>query len=201
MQFLVLFIMVFMAQPIEDALVLIDEAYLSRISKHFGNGTYIHINYKNFGVQLAKEVGLWCKDVILYTAPPYQSSNPSQDEAERKRKYDTFVFSLRKKGIKVREGRCQKTVDDFRQKGVDSLIVRDLCLLPDGIRHIILVSADTDFVPIIEELKNKGVKTTVFYYSDFKRKSELAMLSNHLLKVSYHHQMLSKNHFDKSRIN
>lgn len=54
----------------EDTFVFIDSGYLSLISRHFGNDTYLKFDINQFAITLGKERGLWCKSVFYYTAPP-----------------------------------------------------------------------------------------------------------------------------------
>ncbi len=39
----------------EETLVFIDEGFLSQLSKHFGKGNYIKIDYLRFAENLAKQ--------------------------------------------------------------------------------------------------------------------------------------------------
>ncbi len=185
----------------EETYVFIDGHYLSLISKHFGGGKYLSFDLNQFAYTLAKSQGLWCKGVFYYTAPPYQSSNPTNSEKRRKSKYDKFVSKLRKiPNFVVREGRCQKGNGDFYQKGVDTLLTMDLADIKKNknIKTIIVVICDTDFVPIIKRLKeNDDIETILFYYSDFKRNSMFSM-SNHLFTVCPKSVLLEMEYFNKS---
>ena len=113
---------------------------------------------EKFAQNLANERNLQCKEIYFYTAPPYQSSNPNEEENRRKANYDKFIQKLKevKPSIIVREGRCQKTKDDFQQKGVDTLLTMDLLKIAERrlTSSIILLTSDTDFVPIIRDLQN-----------------------------------------------
>lgn len=56
----------------------------------------------------------------------------------------------------------------------------DLFSLPSDIKTIILVSCDTDFVPVLNKLRTeRNVKVILYYYSDFIRNSKFS-LSNHI---------------------
>ena len=59
--------------------VFIDGGYLSVISKHFGKGKYLTFDLSQFAITLAKSQELWCESVFYYTAPPYQSIDPTDD--------------------------------------------------------------------------------------------------------------------------
>ena len=87
--------------------------------------------------------------------------------------------------VKIREGRLQKIGSFYKQKGVDTLIAFDLLRYSQIKEHeaIILVTADTDFVPIIKELKGMyPTKLFLAYFTDLTRKSSFS-LSNELWEV------------------
>ena len=70
----------------EDTLVFIDEGFLTKLSKYFGKGIYMKINYFKFAKNLSKKQELFCKHIFYATAPPFQSGNPTEDEKKRKPK-------------------------------------------------------------------------------------------------------------------
>ena len=168
----------------EDTVVFLDGAYLSLITKHFGErGNYLSVDIHQFAITIAKNQGLWCREVYYYTSPPFQAEPPTVDEKERRRKYDKFVSQLQRiPGLTVREGRCQKLDDGYHQKGVDTLLTMDLLSLcsTKDIRTIIILTSDTDFVPLLNEIRKKGIRVILYYYNDFIRGSKFSM-SNHLL--------------------
>ena len=184
----------------EETVVFIDGQYLSLISKHFGGGTPLNLDINQFAITISKSQGFWCKGVYYYTAPPYQSPNPTSEEAMRKAKYDKFVNKLKKiPNFKVREGRCQKIDNEFRQKGVDTLFIIDLTDMcnDEDTNTLILVACDTDFVPIIEKLKKHNKKIILFFYSDYQRNSKFSM-SNHLFVASNRKVLITEEHLYKS---
>lgn len=76
----------------------------------------------------------------------------------------------------------QKINGIYRQKGVDTLLNTELFKVAQRkqFRNIIIVTADTDFVPLIQEIsKNYGVDIILAYYTDRKRSSPFSM-SNYL---------------------
>ncbi len=137
-----------------------------------------------FAKNLAKAKSLECKKIYFYTAPPYQSPKPTKEENKRKANYDKFISKLKEVEIKIREGRCQKIDSTYQQKGVDTLLTIDLSRIPkkEGISDVIVVTSDTDFVPIINDLSEDGINVILAYFTDKKRKSGLS-LSNHLWKA------------------
>ena len=65
---------------------------------------------------------------------------------------------------------------------------------PD-IKKIILIASDSDFVPVIERMKQKGFKIILYTYFDRKRNSRFST-SNHLLKVASKWIKLQRNDFE-----
>ena len=49
----------------------------------------------------------------------------------------------------------------------------DLSRIPkkEGINNIILITSDTDFVPVIKDLREDKINVTLAYFTDRKRKS------------------------------
>ena len=84
--------------------------------------------------------------------------------------------------IIVREGRCQKIDNAFQQKGVDTLMTMDLLKIAEQrrVNSIIILTSDTDFVPIIRDIRDgHNIKVILGYFTDKRRKSAFS-LSNHL---------------------
>lgn len=184
----------------EGTYVFIDGAYLSLISKHFGNGKYLDFDINRFAITLSRSQGLWCKGVYYYTAPPYQSPNPTDAEIRKKAGYDRFISKLKNiQNFTVREGRCQKVDDGYHQKGVDTLFTMDLFTLCHGrdIKTIVVLTCDTDFVPVLNRLRSMGIEIILFYFSDYKRKSKFSM-SNHILTACDKKVLVQIEHFEKS---
>ena len=183
-----------------ETIIFIDEGYLSFISKFFGKGKPLKNHIEKFSKKIAIEKGLVCKEIYYYTAPPYQNSKPTPDENLRKANYDKFIQKLKllTPKVNIREGRCQK--DDkgrYHQKGVDTLLTMDLLKVAQNksVKNIILITADTDFVPIIQEIKkDHGMKVILAYFTDRKRKSAFS-LSNHLWNICDDKILIKLEHF------
>ena len=180
----------------KSIIVFIDGGYLSFISKFFGKGKPLKYKMEVFANNLAKTKGFECKQIYFYTAPPYQSSKPTPEENKRKANYDKFIVKLKKVKINVREGRCQKIDNTYQQKGVDTLLTIDLSRIPkrEGITDVIVLTSDTDFVPIINDLSEDGINVILAYFTDKKRKSGLS-LSNHLWKACKDKIKIRKEYF------
>ncbi|MEK6955411.1 MAG: NYN domain-containing protein [Nanoarchaeota archaeon] len=167
----------------KNAYVIIDGAYLSLLCKYFGNGKYLRLNIKKFSEYLCKKEKINCEKIFYYTAPPYQSYNPNTEETNRKKGYDSFISKLKNNSVIIREGRLQKIDNKYYQKGVDTLITIDLMdiSLNKKADLIMLISCDTDFVPVLEKIRNDyGMKIILYYFTDKIRNSRFS-LSNHLL--------------------
>lgn len=181
--------------------VFLDGGYISKISKEIGNGIYLEYDIKQFGNTLAKEQGLWCTDVYYYTAPPFQAVPPTPEEAKKRAGYDKWLTKVKKiPGLIIREGRLQKINGIYRQKGVDTLLTMDMVFLrakSPQIKKIILVACDTDFVPILNELRKTSIEVILYYYTDRIRNSIFSM-SNHILTATDKKYLIKKEHFEKS---
>ena len=182
--------------------VYIDEGYLTKISKYFGQGKYIQIDLHQFGITMSKRAGYWCEQTYYYTAPPFQGYPPTMEESRRKAGYDRFLMHCKKlPNFIVREGRLQKTDNGFTQKGVDTLLTMDLMELVKSkteVKTAIVLTSDTDFVPVLNKLRNEDKITVVLYYfNDFIRGSIFSM-SNYLLTACDKSFLLSRGDFERS---
>jgi len=183
----------------KKTILLIDAGYLSYVSKHFGKGKPLKYRLENFANNLCKDLELECIKIFFYVAPPFQSPKPTEGENKRKANYDKFIAKLKKvkPEVVIREGRLQKIGEVFSQKGVDTLITMDLLRtsIEKEVKEIILITSDTDFVPILNDIRKKEkIKVNLAYYTDRKRKSAFS-LSNHLWKAVDKRILIKKEHF------
>lgn len=188
---------------LDNTIVFFDAKYLQLINRQFTEeGSIIKCSLNQLAITLAKEQNLWCSKTYYYLAPPYQSEPPTTDEAKRRSSYDNFINKLRKiPNFEVREGRCQKVDGEYHQKGVDTLITMDL--MSEAVAHkgmtFILVSCDTDFVPVIKDIKQKfGNRVILYYYNDYVRGSKFSM-SNHIMTACDTCVLMKREHFLKSK--
>ena len=184
----------------EQTILFIDSGYLSFISKHFGKGKPLRYKIEKFATSLCNNRGLTCKEIYFYIAQPYQSPKPTKEESNRKANYDKFIEKLKnvKPKVFIREGRCQKIGETYQQKGVDTLMTMDLLKTAQkrDIKSIIIITADTDFVPIINDIrKDYKIKVTLAYFTDRKRKSAFS-LSNELWKSCDDKILIKKEYFE-----
>ena len=64
-----------------------------------------------------------------------------------------------------------------------------------AINKIILIASDSDFVPLIERMKQRGFEVIIYTYFDRIRNSRFST-SNNLLKVASRWKKLLKNYFE-----
>jgi uncharacterized LabA/DUF88 family protein len=189
----------------DETLIFLDAGFLSKLSKFYGGGKYLKYDLIKFSHNLARKQDLSCKKIFYYTAPPFQSERPSKDETCRREKYDKFIKKIsQKRDIIVREGRCQRLKIDrqfmYKQKAVDALMIIDLMNVPKDypfIKKILLVASDSDFVPVIESVKNSGVEVILCTHYTKKRKTNFSR-SNILLKTASSYLEIKKQDFDST---
>lgn len=192
----------------EEVVVFIDGGFLSKVSKYLGNGKYFSYNIIQFAKNLATKQNLDCKKIFYYTAPPFQGNPSIKEEDKKRREYDKFVSKLKQNSlIKIEEGRVQKLKENnkflFKQKGVDTLLIMRLSFVPTDfpeIKKIILVSSDTDFCPVINELKSKNIEIILCSYYEKKRNSKFSV-SHHLIDCCKNIEYLTKQDFLDAPLN
>jgi len=174
----------------EDVLLFVDDGFFGLVKNHFQNLDKKPKKYLQTFRNICDKEKLNLKHLFIYTAPPYQSSNPNQKEDMLMSKYQAMTKMFRKKKwITLREGRCRKIInasgkEEFSQKGVDALVILDMYDIKENypnIKKVILIASDSDFVPVIERMKQKGFEIIIYTYFDRKRNSRFST-SNHLLK-------------------
>ena len=186
----------------EETFILIDAGFLSKLNKYFGGGKYLRYDIIVFSYNLAKKQNLNCKHIFYYTSPPFQSDNPTKDEVDRYRRYESFKNKLQKyKILSVREGRCQRLKVEgkflYGQKGVDAFAIIDLMSIPlehKDVKKVILLANDSDFVPVVAKLKELNIEVILYTYYSKKRESSFSR-SNELLKTVTKYVPLTKQDF------
>lgn len=194
----------------EETLVFIDEGFLDKLTKLLGEGVRLKFDKFDFAKRIAKKQNLFCKHLFYYTCPPFQSNDSSEKERCMKEGYDKFILALSKnKSITLRQGRCQKIINsdgkiEYSQKGVDVLLTIDLSHIKEDfpkVNKIILVSSDTDFCPIIKDIKKReNIEVILYTYFDKKRNSKFS-LSNELIYCCSKYFRLTKEDFTSCPIN
>ncbi len=188
----------------EDTLVFVDDGFFGLVKKHFSNEDGKSKKYLQAFRNICKKENLNLKHLYIYTAPPYQSPVLTKKEGFLMSRYQNMTKMLRrKKWITLREGRCQKIINEiggetFSQKGIDALIILDMYDVKENypdIRKIILIASDSDFVPVLERMRQKNFEVIIYTYFDRKRNSRFST-SNHLLKVASKWVKLNKSDFE-----
>ncbi|MFA4953331.1 MAG: NYN domain-containing protein [Candidatus Pacearchaeota archaeon] len=191
----------------EDTLIFVDDGFFGLVKKHFQKEDEKPKKYLQTFRNLCKKENLNLRHLFIYTCPPYQGPVPTEKEDFLMSRYQNMTKMLRnKKWITLREGRCQRIINnekryEYYQKGVDALIILDMYDIKDklpNIKKIILIASDSDFVPVIERMKQKGIEIILYTYFDRKRKSRFST-SNHLLKVSSKWVKLTSKDFEEGK--
>ena len=166
----------------EDTLIFVDNGFFKLVKKYFENQCkYKKKFFKTFR-NICYNEKLNLKHLFFYTAPPYSSKIPLEKEILLLKNHNKLIRMLKsKKWISIREGRCQRLKIDgeykYGQKGVDILIAMDLMGVKENypnIKKIILIACDSDFVPIIKNIKSKNLEVILYTYFDRKRDSSFS---------------------------
>jgi len=188
-----------------SVVVFIDNAYLLRLKNYlFASG--LKYSIKNFVLIVAKRNHCNVKKIFLYDAPPFQSPFPSEEEKKRKVFYDRVVTYLKADSIEVREGRTQRLRAGkefiFKQKGVDMLLGIDMVSIKEDfsdIKQVVLLSGDSDFVPVVGKLKKQGINVALWTYFERKRKSPFSK-SNELIKATNGYIKINIQDFQEAKL-
>lgn len=145
--------------------IFIDSGYFSKTLKQDFQDPNI-----DYGKVVNEVINKIDEDVDLlrtyfYDCPPYQSSNPTQEESKRYSKKEKFFNALEElPRFTVRKGKLAKREGDgggpiFVQKRVDIMFGVDLVKLAlrQRITHAAIVTGDSDFLPAIRVARNEGV--------------------------------------------
>ncbi|MGC8680345.1 MAG: NYN domain-containing protein [Candidatus Micrarchaeia archaeon] len=156
-------------KKLPEVIIFIDGHYLSLIAQSLNN---LKIDFYKLSKALAKEEKLWWHSTYYYYSPPYQSNPPTYEERIKQSNYDKFINVIKQlKNFTVREGKCQKLPDGYHEKEVDILLTIDLMklkfnkLTDKPIKNIILITTDSDFVPVIKELREDNINIILYYYN------------------------------------
>ena len=163
--------------------IFIDGGYLAKLLEEFGNEEVnIHgparrkpakIDFDKLAKEIAKAVGnVEILRTYYYYCLPYQSNPPSEEEKRRFSAAQGFFSQLRRlPRFEVREGRLafrgcnQNGKPIYEQKRIDTLLALDLALLSGKrqITHAVLLTGDSDFVPVIKVVQSEGVLVWLFH--------------------------------------
>lgn len=124
---------------------------------HASNYLKIKIDYKKL-INLLKR-DRWLLRAYFYTGIPNQDMiQEREDLFQQWKKQEGFLNELQKLGIKVKTMPLKKTPEGYIEKGVDVLLATDMVSLAfrDAYDTAILVSGDSDYVPVVEEIQELG---------------------------------------------
>ena len=185
--------------------VFIDNAYLIRLKNYFFKRKFKY-NLRNFVLNITKKNNFSVEKIFIYDAPPFQTENPSKEENKKKENYDRFSSIFKKQRILLREGRTQRLKVGnkfiYKQKGVDMLLGIDAVSAKNdfpNINRIVLLTGDSDFVPLVEKLKKLNMPVFLWTYFDRIRKSPFSK-SNYLIQSVGEYHKLTKEDFLESEI-
>ncbi len=190
----------------DDTLIFVDDGFFGLVKKYFQKEDGKNKKYLQTFRNICKKEKLNLKHVFIYTCPPYQSPNQNKQENFLMSRYNNMVKMLKKKKwVTLREGRCQRILNEqggfeYCQKGVDALVILDMYDIKENypdIKKIILIASDSDFAPVIERMKSKGIQIILYTYFERNRKSRFST-SNHLLKVCSRWVKLKAEDFEDS---
>ena len=176
----------------DKSVVFIDGGYFSKLLKiQFPDsmGFPKKIDYYKFGNILASKSNSELLRTYYYDSPPYISSQATPPEKLRQKKFDEFIYNLRLLDkFEVRLGRLKKYNNFqgqpiFEQKGVDVLLAIDSLKLSlkNKISKAIFVTGDSDFVPVIQAIKDEGVEVFLYYHDSAVHRNILQVCDNKLL--------------------
>lgn len=125
------------------------------------SGFEYRINFHKFSTELAKGRNLI--RTYYYTAPLNQKDDP--DGYRRQQKFFQSLHNAESLTLKL--GRLEKRGGTYVEKGVDVAIAVDMMAMAhsNSIDVFYLVSADADFVPVVEEIKRLGKKVFNVYFA------------------------------------
>lgn len=149
----------------ERCAVFIDGGYLQAILRRKDNP---QLDFKKLSERLGGDMDRL--RTYYYTAMPFQSNPPTDDEKLRYGKANKFVNQLKNiPRFEVKLGRLQKKTDSegdhYTQKGVDMMLGVDLVRMSwdKQIQKAVIMTADSDFVYAVQAAKDAGVVTQLCY--------------------------------------
>lgn len=133
------------------------------------------VDYKTLAETMADGVDIL--RTYYYDCPPFQSSNPAEEERSRFSRAQKFFTALdRLPRYEVRLGRLAKRVNErgeaiYEQKRVDIMLGVDLALLcgKGQITHAAILAGDSDFIPAVTAAKSEGVLVRLYHGSSYHK--------------------------------
>jgi len=133
---------------------------------HGSSYLQVKINYKKLIDILRKD--RWLLRAYFYTGIP--TGDMPEDIRNQWKKQKKFLNELKNIGIKVKTMPLKRTPEGYIEKGVDILLATDMVSLAfrNAYDTAILVSGDSDYVPVVEEIQQLGKRVE---NASFKRTS------------------------------
>jgi len=113
----------------------------------------------------------WLLRAYFYTGIPSPEMMQENEELRSQwKRQEGFLNELQRMGIKVKAMPLKRTPEGYIEKGVDVLLATDMVSLAfrDAYDTAILVSGDSDYVPVVEEIQQLGKRVE---NASFKRTS------------------------------
>ncbi len=182
----------------EDCFIFVDNGFFKLAKRELGRKNKKKLSFFKVFRNIAKREDCKIKRLFFYDAPPYQSKNPSEIENRLKKNYDRFARMIKSKGwISFNEGSCIRVrlprgKDFFTQKGVDALMIMDMyeCAMESAeVSKMILIASDSDFVPVVKKMREKGKEIILYSYFDRIRDSKFSTSNQLLNSVSKWNQL------------
>jgi len=148
--------------------IFIDGGYMRRLYRLYNETPFAYDKL----CQIATE-GTQLLRAYYYDCPPYVSSSPSPEQREKQRRWDGFNAQLNRiPNFDVKLGRLKKVPngpdnkDEFVQKRVDIMLATDLVVhgVLGHIERAVLCTSDSDFVPVVEKVKEHGVNVQLYHH-------------------------------------
>jgi len=140
---------------------------------HASNYLKVKIDYRKLINLLKKD--RWLLRAYFYTGIPSPEMMQENEELRQQwKRQEGFLIELQKMGIKVKTMPLKKTPEGYIEKGVDVLLATDMVSLAfrDAYDTAILVSGDSDYVPVVEEIQQLGKRVE---NASFKRTSSFEL--------------------------
>jgi uncharacterized LabA/DUF88 family protein len=182
----------------KDCFVFVDNGFFKLAKREIERKSEKRLNFFKAFRNIAEKEECKVKRLFFYDAPPYQSKCPNEIENRLKKNYDRFARMIKsKKWINFNEGTCIKVRSPegksfFTQKGVDALMIMDMyeCAMDSPeVQKMILIASDSDFVPIVEKMREKEKEIILYSYFDRIRGSKFSTSNQLLDSVSRWNQL------------
>ena len=163
--------------------IFIDGGYIDVLAREFN----VRVDYDKFVKEVVNLISSKTVEPLdllrtyYYDCLPYQSSTPTDSEAELFAGKQRFFNALtRLERFLVREGRLAFRGYDnqgkpiFQQKRTDLMLGLDFALLSGKhqITHAALVTGGSDFIPAIEIAKQEGIVVCLFHGPNRNKKGD-----------------------------